>query len=179
MPDKQKKIADEAVAEEETAAKTWTEKSPAKDEGEKPLTPDEIEGYRQLLYQKRKELVGDLGHMSEGALEGGRQDSSGELSSLPVHMADVGTDNYEQEFTLGLIESDRKLLTDIDRALGKIKNGTFGICEGTDEVIGRARLDAMPWARYSVKFAGKIERGLVRLPDESEPAREEEEEEAE
>jgi RNA polymerase-binding transcription factor DksA len=117
--------------------------------------------------------------MSEGALEGGRQDSSGELSSLPVHMADVGTDNYEQEFTLGLIESDRKLLTDIDRALGKIKNGTFGICEGTDEVIGRARLDAMPWARYSVKFAGKIERGLVRRPDESEPHKEEEEEEAE
>ena len=169
MPDKQKKTATKVVAEEKTATKTRTKKSPAKNKGEKPLTPDEIEVYRQLLCQKRSELVGDLGHMSEGALEGGRQDSSGELSSMPIHMADVGTDNYEQEFTLGLIDSDRKMLTDIDRALGKVKNGTFGICESTGEVIGRARLEAMPWARYSVEFASKIEQGLAEPPDENGP----------
>jgi len=79
---------------------------------------------------------------------------------LPLHMADMGTDNYEQEFTLGLMEKDRKLLRDLNDGLAKIQNGTYGICEGTGKPISKARLEAQPWARYSIEYARKLERRL-------------------
>jgi RNA polymerase-binding transcription factor DksA len=80
------------------------------------------------------------------------------LSNLPIHMADMGTDNYEQEFTLGLMEKDRQLLREINIALGKIQNGVYGICEGTGKPIGKPRLEAQPWARYSIEYARKMEK---------------------
>ncbi|MBN2375211.1 MAG: TraR/DksA C4-type zinc finger protein [Sedimentisphaerales bacterium] len=132
---------------------------------EDPLTPEEIEELQRLLLEKRIELVGDVGHMHSEALDNNRQDSAGDLSNMPIHMADIGTDNYEQEFTLGLIESERKLLYDIDRALIKISEGTYGICEGTGIQINRARLEAKPEARYCIEYARKVESGLVRPED--------------
>ena len=77
-----------------------------------------------------------------------------------MHIADAGTDNYEQEFTLGLVASERKLLADIDYALRKINEGTYGICEGTGKPIDKARLKALPYTRYSMEYARKIELGL-------------------
>ena len=73
-------------------------------------------------------------------------------------MADMGTDNYEQEFTLGLMEKDRNLLREINSALTKLQDGTYGICEGTSKPIAKARLDIQPWARYSVEYARKLEK---------------------
>jgi RNA polymerase-binding transcription factor DksA len=79
-------------------------------------------------------------------------------------MADMGTDNYEQEFTLGLVEKDRILLREINAALAKIQDGTYGLCEGTGQPISKARLEAQPWARYSIEYARMLEKGLVRRP---------------
>jgi DnaK suppressor protein len=75
-------------------------------------------------------------------------------------MADMGTDNYEQEFTLGLMEKDRKLLKEINHALAKIQDGSYGICQGTGLPISKARLEAQPWARFSIEYARKLEHGL-------------------
>jgi RNA polymerase-binding transcription factor DksA len=94
---------------------------------------------------------------------------------MPTHPADIGTDNFEQEFTLGLLESERQLLKEIDEALERIKNNTFGICLGTGKFIGKARLEARPWAKYCIDYAKQMEKGLVR-PVESRPAMESEEE---
>ena len=149
------------------ATKVTKRKATMKTIEEKPLTDEEIEQFRNVLWEKRLELLGDVDHMSEGALDNNRQDSAGELSSMPIHMADVGTDNYEKEFTIGLIESDRKLLKNIDRALNKVKDGTYGVCEVTGKLIGRARLTAKPEARYNIEFAQKLEQGLVEPPDEN------------
>lgn len=85
------------------------------------------------------------------------------LSNLPVHMADVGTDNYEQEFTLGLVEKDRNLLREINHALAKIQDGTYGICEATGKPIGKPRLEAQPWARYSIEHARELEKQKGRM----------------
>ena len=109
----------------------------------------------------RGELLGDMGQMEHQALNSDRQNNSGELSNMPIHMADAGTDNYEQEFSLGLIENERKMLADIDLALRKISNGNFGICEGTGKPIERARLDAMPYARSSIEYARMVEKGMA------------------
>jgi len=125
------------------------------------LTSEEIEHFRSLLLDKRRELVGNVDSMW-GTAETNRQESSGDLSNMPIHMADVGTDNYEQEFTLDLIESERKLLQDIDRSLQKMREGTYGLCEATGKPIGRARLEAKPEARYCIEYARMAEKGLVR-----------------
>jgi RNA polymerase-binding protein DksA len=116
----------------------------------------ELEHFRELLLAKRGEIVGDMSSMEREAL---RNSGGSNLSTLPIHMADIGTDNYEQEFTLSLVETDRKLLREINLALAKIQNGTFGICEGTGKPITKARLEVQPWARYSIEHAKRMERG--------------------
>jgi RNA polymerase-binding protein DksA len=118
----------------------------------------ELETYRALLLEKRHELVGDVVSMERESL---RASSGSNLSNLPLHMADQGTDNYEQEFTLGIMEKDRKLLKEINHALAKIQDGSYGICEGTNQPISKARLEAQPWARYSIDYARQLEHGGV------------------
>ena len=123
------------------------------------LKAAELEHYRDLLLAKRRELVGDMNSMEREALQRG---GNSNLSNLPLHMADMGTDNYEQEFTLGLMEKDRNLLREINNALGKIQDGTYGICEGTQLPIGKPRLEAQPWAKYSIEHARKLEQRMGR-----------------
>jgi DnaK suppressor protein len=115
----------------------------------------ELEHFADLLLAKRRELVGDMSSMEREALRSG---SASNLSTLPMHMADMGTDNYEQEFTLGLVEKDRNLLREINHALAKIQNGTYGICEGTGIAISKFRLEAQPWARFSIEYARQKEK---------------------
>jgi len=123
------------------------------------ISPKELEDFRMLLLAKRRELVGDMSAMEREAL---RSPGASNLSNLPIHMADMGTDNYEQEFTLVLVEKDRTLLREINQGLAKIQDGTYGICEGTGKPISRARLEAQPWARYSIEYARLMERGGIR-----------------
>jgi DnaK suppressor protein len=119
----------------------------------------ELEHFRDLLLAKRRELIGDMSAMEREAL---RSTGNSNLSNLPIHMADMGTDNYEQEFTLGLVQKDRDLLREINAALAKIQNGTYGICEGTGKPINKERLEYQPWARYSIEYARMLERRAGR-----------------
>jgi len=123
------------------------------------LSVKELAYFRELLLAKRRELVGDVSSMEDEVL---RSSGQSNLSTLPIHMADMGTDNYEQEFTLGLVEKDRNLLRDIQAALGKINAGTYGICEGTGKPISKPRLEAQPWARYSIEHARTLEQRRMR-----------------
>ena len=115
----------------------------------------ELEHFRDLLMAKRRELIGDMSSMEREALRSG---GGSNLSNLPIHMADMGTDNYEQEFTLGLVQKERDLLKEINAALAKIQNGSYGLCEGTSQPILKERLEYQPWARYSVEHQRKMER---------------------
>lgn len=126
------------------------------------LTKKEIAEFRDVLLQKRAQLMGDVNTMRNEALSKNRQDAAGDLSNMPLHMADVGSDNYEQEFTLGLIESERQILREIEAALERIRENTFGVCAATGEPIGKARLRATPWAKYSYEYvlAQERSRGL-------------------
>ena len=88
--------------------------------------------------------------------------AGGNLSTMPMHMADVGSDNYDQEFTLVLVESERKLLGEIEEAIVRIQHRIYGVCVETAVPIGRARLDAKPWAKYCIEVAREKERmGLI------------------
>jgi len=118
------------------------------------LSPKELDFFRDLLLSKRRELIGDMNSMEHEAL----QSSESNLSTLPIHMADMGTDNYEQEFTLGLVEKDRLLLREINHALAKMQNGSYGVCEGNGQPISKVRLEAQPWARHSIEFVRSQEK---------------------
>ncbi len=130
---------------------------------EPPLTPEEIEEFRELLVMKRAQILGDMTTLQNEALNKNRRDASGDLSSMPIHMADLGSDNYELEFTLGLIEGERSTLREIEEALERIKKGTYGVCEATGKPIGKARLRARPWARYCYEYTLQLEKsGQIR-----------------
>ena len=130
----------------------------------KRLSASELRHFQQMLLEKRAELLKNVFQIEDEALK--RSHSTGDLSIMPIHMADLGSDNYEQDFALGLMDGERKLLHEIDQALLRIEKKTYGICLGTGEPIGKARLEAQPWAKYSVDFARKLEKGLVFEPEE-------------
>jgi len=129
------------------------------------LTAADVEHFKQLLLEKRREIIGSMNEMNNEAKS--RLDATGNLSSMPIHMADLGSDNFEQEFALGLMDSVRKLLQEIDDALQRTEDGTYGICEGTSEPISKARLEAKPWARHCVEYARMLEQGQTPEQKES------------
>jgi RNA polymerase-binding protein DksA len=123
------------------------------------LKPEELGEFRRMLLQKRQELVGDVTNLQGEALRTNGQADNG--SSMPIHMADLGTDTWEQEFTLGLIEKERLLLREIDEALDRIDEGTYGMCLATGKPITKTRLRAKPWAKHCIEYARKRELGLA------------------
>jgi RNA polymerase-binding protein DksA len=119
------------------------------------LSRKELNHFRDLLLAKRAELVGDLTSLETEAL----RSSGGDLSHMPIHMADIGSDTYEQDLKLGLAENERERLREIDDALARIQNNTYGVCQMTGKPIPNARLEAKPWAKYTIEAARQIERG--------------------
>jgi DnaK suppressor protein len=113
--------------------------------------------YKERLLQLRARLRGDVTAMANAALYKTRSEASGDLSSMPIHMADVGTDNFEQEFTLSLMENDEDTLGLIEAALERIEDGVYGACLECEGKIPKTRLNAIPFTAYCVKCASKLE----------------------
>ncbi|HEX5270726.1 MAG TPA: TraR/DksA family transcriptional regulator [Gemmataceae bacterium] len=123
------------------------------------MTQADLDGFRQQLLDLRNRLRGDVSHLTHEALRETGGEASGSLSNTPIHMADLGTDNFEQEFTLGLIQNEEQALEEIGAALDRVEQKTFGRCEDCQKEIPRARLQALPYARYCVECARKAEQG--------------------
>ncbi|HVX61965.1 MAG TPA: TraR/DksA family transcriptional regulator [Pirellulales bacterium] len=119
----------------------------------------ETKVYKERLLALRARLRGDVTQMADLALKKNRMDGGRELSSMPIHMADLGSDNYEQEFTLSLMENEEDTLEAIELALERIEDGTYGECDECGTKIPKARLNALPHAAHCVKCAGLLERG--------------------
>jgi RNA polymerase-binding transcription factor DksA len=117
----------------------------------------EIKSYQQRLLALKRRLGGDLTELEEEALHGVGGEASGGLSNVPIHPADLGTDNFEEEVSLGLIENEYQLLTEVNDALARIEQGTFGRCENCGREIPRERLEALPYARYCAPCARKMQ----------------------
>ena len=121
------------------------------------LKSDELNDYRTTLLNLRSRLRGDLDQMTDEALKLNQPHASGNLSNVPLHMADVGTENFDQEFTLGLIENEQAIVEEINEALDRLQRGTFGKCEECGGVIAKPRLQALPYAKYCIECARKLE----------------------
>ena len=111
------------------------------------MRKQELDRFKKLLETKLLVLRGDMDLLSKEALHHNRMEAAGEVSSMPTHMADLGSDNYEQEFTLNLIENEQETVRHIEDALGKIEDGTYGVCESCGCQIPKTRLKALPQAR--------------------------------
>jgi RNA polymerase-binding transcription factor DksA len=120
------------------------------------MTKVELKAYREQLLDMHKRLNGDVSHLTNEAL-GTASGVGGNLSNMPIHMADLGSDNFEQENTLNLLANEQQRLDEIMDALERIKQGTFGKCEECEEEIPKARLKEVPYARYCVACARKLE----------------------
>src|SRR6516165_1039411 len=109
------------------------------------MTKAEMDTYRGHLLALQNRLNGDVSLLADEALRQNQRDASGDLSSMPIHMADIGSDNFEQEFTLSLLQNEEQVLGEIADALERISQGTFGRCEECQNAIPRARLNALPY----------------------------------
>jgi DnaK suppressor protein len=105
--------------------------------------------YKERLLLLRSRLRNDVTSMTDAALH---HDGS-ENSTMPIHMAELGSDNFEQEFTLSLLATEEDTLGAIEQALERVETGTYGTCEECNGVIPKARLDALPHTPVCVKCA--------------------------
>lgn len=119
-----------------------------------PFTKRQLDKYKEVLLAKRASLLGDIDSMENEALKS----QSGSLSHLPQHMAEQGSETYEQSLSLDLAAADRQLLREIDAALDRIRDRVYGVCERTGKPISKERLAELPWARYSIEAAREMER---------------------
>ncbi|HEV3263277.1 MAG TPA: TraR/DksA C4-type zinc finger protein [Gemmataceae bacterium] len=126
------------------------------------MTRTQIDAYRAKLLALHTRIRGDMSEMEGEAFRKTGGEASGSLSSVPIHLADLGTDNFEEELTLDLLENQDQILEEIGAALGRLDDGSFGRCEECGRAIGRERLDALPYTRLCVDCARQSERRASR-----------------
>jgi RNA polymerase-binding transcription factor DksA len=114
--------------------------------------------YKKLLLDLRDHLIDGVSFLASENLKRSTRDVSGELSGYSLHMADAGTDNFDREFALSLVSSDQEALYEIEEALKRLEQGTYGLCEMCEKVIRKERLDAVPFARLCVGCQSSTEK---------------------
>jgi len=110
----------------------------------KKMPKSKLRGYKELLLKERIKLTNELSTLSKDNLKKSQKDASGDLSGYAYHMADLASDSYDREFSLGLASEEQKKLFSIDEALRRIKDGTYGSCLQCGKVISTKRLKAIP-----------------------------------
>ncbi|MFY9402887.1 MAG: TraR/DksA C4-type zinc finger protein [Candidatus Omnitrophota bacterium] len=124
----------------------------------KGLTKKELLVYKKVILKRKEEIIDGIQRISEDTLKKSQKEASGDISGYSYHMADVATDNYDREFSLGLASNDRKALYELEDALKRVEEGTYGICQECKNLIAKARLKAVPQARFCVKCQQKKEK---------------------
>jgi len=117
------------------------------------MTPREQKQYRRSLWEMAARLRDDEEGVAGDALRQISGDASGNLSNVPIHLADLATDTFEQEMSASLMTNSRQLQTEVAAALDRIDKGTFGKCAQCDCDISEGRLEALPYTRYCVGCA--------------------------
>jgi DnaK suppressor protein len=127
---------------------------PVKKNGEIKVKP-EWQAYYDRLMELRDQLIRQMNGLAK--------ESAQEMAGYSLHMADSGTDNFDRDFALSLLSSDQDAIYEIEEALKRIEKKTYGICELTGKAIPRARLEAIPWTRFTVQAQAQLEKdGALR-----------------
>jgi RNA polymerase-binding protein DksA len=121
------------------------------------MTKAERERYRSQLKELARRMNGDVDTPREEAMQAQGGEASGNLSNAPMHLADLGTENFQQELSLSLLEGKTGLLTDVSDALQRLDDSTFGVCENCQQPISKERLDALPFTRHCIDCASRLD----------------------
>lgn len=122
--------------------------------GKADVKPEWVK-YQKHLLELRERLLNQMSGLAKESAE--------ELAGYSLHMADSGTDNFDRDFALSLLSADQDAIYEIEEALKRIEKDTYGVCELTGKAIPRARLDAIPWTRFTVEAQAQLEReGALR-----------------
>src|SRR4051812_13772617 len=119
----------------------------------------QLETYRQKLLTLGKRLQGNVESIQNEAFRKTGGEASGSLSNAPLHLADLGSDSFEQEMSLGVLENEEQMLEQIAEALTRIEQGTFGRCQECGQEIGTERLQALPYTPHCIDCARKVQAG--------------------
>jgi len=111
----------------------------------------EVKKYKALLLKERERINGQLSHITEDTLKKSQRDAAGDLSGYSYHMADMASDDYEREFSLGRATEEQKALFSIDEALKRIEDGTYGNCLQCSKPILKKRLKAIPQTELCIE----------------------------
>ena len=114
--------------------------------------------FKKIILKRKNEILESIYHISEDTLKKSQKDASGDISGYSFHMADIATDTYDREFSLGIASNERQFIYELDDALKKIEDGTFGVCEDCKAIITKTRLKAIPHARLCLKCQEKREK---------------------
>jgi RNA polymerase-binding transcription factor DksA len=118
--------------------------------------------YKALLLDLRDHLIDGVNFLASDNLKRSHRDASGELSGYSLHMADAGTDNFDREFALSLVSSEQEALYEIEEALKRLEQSTYGLCEMCEKPIRKERLEAVPFARKCVHCQSNAEKDRRR-----------------
>lgn len=124
----------------------------------KKFTKKDLKEFKKIVQKKKEQILDDLKHIADDTLRKSQKEALGDISGYTYHMADVATDNYDREFSLGLASDERKSLYELDDALKRIEDGSFGICNDCKGTITKVRLKAVPSARLCIKCQQKREK---------------------
>jgi RNA polymerase-binding protein DksA len=124
----------------------------------KRFTKKDLDMYKEKLLNLRDDIFSQMKDLSEETLMKSQKDISGDISGYSIHMADVASDHYEREFNLGLVSNERRTLMEIDEALKRIEEKTYGLCLMCEKPIAKRRLNAIPYASCCKKCQEKLEK---------------------
>ncbi len=124
----------------------------------KKFNKKELQGFKKIILKLKEEIIAEIKHISDDTLKKSQKEASGDISGYTYHMADVATDTYDREFSLGIASNEREILYELDDALKKIEDQNFGICEECKVMIAKKRLAAVPYARLCLKCQVKNEK---------------------
>ena len=117
----------------------------------KKMTKQEMKKYKELLIKERETLSNELNSLTKDSINKSQRDASGDLSSYAYHMADMATDNYDRDFSMGIATEEQKRLFAIEEAMKRIEEGSFGNCLQCGKRILRKRLDAIPYTELCIE----------------------------
>ena len=159
--------------------------APTLEKHEERDIPRKWKKYYNKLISLRKHHASGAQNISEEVLKRSAKEDSGDLSSYGQHLADAGSESFERDMAYNLLSNQKEILAEIDAAIARIKNGTYGVCEITGEQIPATRLEAIPFTRYTKegqeikeienKRIRSAQRAIYDMPDVSEGNNEEEE----
>jgi DnaK suppressor protein len=139
---------------------------PAKVETEKPMLKGFLKAQHQRLLDLRDSLLDQMSGVARDTLRSRAEGN--EASAFGMHQADAGSDSYDRDFALNLLSQEQDALYEIEEALKRVENGTYGVCEMSGERIPAARLEALPFARFTVSCQEQLEQqqmsGHYRTP---------------